>query len=59
MGDICLETGDQKQALKPYVLAMDIFDLVFEDEPVLLEQKRQEFRQVAQLFRLRGQELPV
>lgn len=59
MGDICLETGDQKQALKHYVLAMDIFDLVFEDEPILLEEKRQEFRQVAQLFRLRGQELPV
>ena len=59
MGNVCLVMGDLPLAKMHYAKAMDIFELVFEDEQALLEEKRQELRQVTQLFCQKGQKLLV
>lgn len=47
LGGISLVQGNVQQANVHLNKAMAIFEIVFEDEPVLLEQKRQEMEQMA------------
>ena len=59
MGSICVVKGDAAQAQLHHQRAMAIFEVVFEDEPVLLEQKRQEIGQAALIGRQKNQKLLV
>ena len=59
MGSICVVKGDTAQAHLHHQRAMAIYELVFEDEPALLEQKRQEIRQAAVIGRQKIQKLLV
>ena len=47
LGTISLVQGNVQQANVHLNKAMEIFEMVFEDEPVLLEQKRQELENMA------------
>ena len=57
LGGISLVQGDEQQANTHFQKAMQIYQLVFEDEPVLLEQKRQEIGQMALKGRTLNQKL--
>ena len=59
MGSICVIRGDLTQAELHLARAMAVFEMVLEDEPVLLEQKRWEIDQAAQIGRLQNQKLLV
>ena len=59
MGSICVVKGDATQAQLHHQRAMAIFELVFEDEPVLLEEKRKEIGQAALVSRQKDQKLLV
>lgn len=59
MGSICVVKGDAAQAQLHHQRAMAIFEMVFEDEPALLEQKRQEIGQAALVSRQKNQKLLV
>ena len=59
MGSICVVKGDATQAQFHHQRAMAIFEMVFEDEPTLLEQKRQEIGQAALVSRQKNQKLLV
>ena len=59
MGSICVVKGDTAQAQLHHQRAMAIFEMVFEDEPTLLEQKRQEIGQAALIGRQKKQKLLV
>lgn len=59
MGSICVVKGDTAQAQLHHRRAMAIFEMVFEDEPALLEQKRQEIGQAALVSRQKNQKLLV
>jgi len=59
MGSICVVNGDAAQAQLHHQRAMAIFEMVFEDEPTLLEQKRQEIGQAALVSRQKNQKLLV
>lgn len=59
MGSICVVKGDAAQAQLHHQRAMAIFEMVFEDEPTLLEQKRQEIGQAALISRQKNQKLLV
>lgn len=59
MGSICVVKGDAAQAQLHHQRAMAIFEMIFEDEPALLEQKRQEIGQVALVSRQKNQKLLV
>jgi len=59
MGSICVVKGDTAQAQLHHQRAMAIFEMVFEDEPALLEQKRQEIGQAALVSRQKNQKLLV
>ena len=47
LGSICVMQGDTQQAKDYLQAAMEIFEICYEDEPQLLEQKRQEVRGIA------------
>ncbi len=47
MGSVCVVKGDAAQAQFHHQRAMTIFEMVFEDEPILLEQKRKELEHVS------------
>ena len=47
LGGISLAQGEEEQANTHFQKAMEIYQLVFEDEPLLLEQKRKEIGQMA------------
>jgi hypothetical protein len=51
--------GDAAQAQLHHQRAMAIFEVVFEDEPALLEQKRQEIGQAVLVSRQNNQKLLV
>lgn len=55
MGDICTVKGEAAQAQVHYQRAMAVFELVFEDEPELLEEKRREIGQAVLVLRQRNQ----
>jgi hypothetical protein len=57
MGSICVITGDVAQAQLHNQQAMEIFEMVFEDEPALLEEKRREIGQAAFAARQKNQKL--
>jgi tetratricopeptide (TPR) repeat protein len=59
MGSVCVVKGDAAQAQLHHQRAMAIFEMVFEDEPTLLEQKRQEIGQAALVGRQKNQKLLV
>ena len=59
MGSISVVKGDTAQAQLHHQRAMAIFEMVFEDEPTLLEQKRQEIGQTALASRQKKQKLLV
>ena len=59
MGSICVVKGDAAQAQLHHQRAMAIFEVVFEDEPVLLEEKRKEIGQAAIVSRQKNQKLLV
>lgn len=59
MGSICVIKGDAAQAQLHHQRAMAIFETVFEDEPVLLEQKRQEIGKATLVSRQKNQKLLV
>ena len=59
MGSVCVVKGDAAQAQLHHQKAMAIFELVFEDEPALLEQKRQEIGQTVLASRQKKQKLLV
>jgi len=58
MGSICVIKGDGVQAQVHLQQAMAIYELVFEDEPELLEQKRQEISQAILISRQKKKQLP-
>ena len=47
MGSVCIVLGDLSQAQIHHQKAMAIFEIAYEDDPLLLEQKRQEIGQAA------------
>lgn len=47
MGNVCSVNGDTARTLFHYQTAMEIYEMVLENEPALLEQKRQEIGQAA------------
>ena len=57
LGGISLAQGDEPQANTHFQKAMQIYQLVFEDEPLLLEQKRREIGQMALKGRTLNQKL--
>ena len=57
MGSVCLVMGDAAQAQLHHQRAMAIFEVVFEDEPTLLEEKRKEIGQAALVSRQKNQKL--
>lgn len=59
MGSICVVKGDAAQAQLHHQRAMAIFEMVLEDEPALLEQKRQEIGQAVLVSRQKNQKLLV
>ena len=59
MGSACVVKGDAVQAQLHHRRAMAIFEMVFEDEPVLLEEKRKEIGQAAFASRQKNQKLLV
>ena len=59
LGSICVVKGDAAQAQLHHQRAMAIFEMVFEDEPTLLEQKRQEIGQAVLISRQKNQKLLV
>ena len=59
MGSVCLVMGDAAQAQLHHQRAMAIFEVVFEDEPTLLEEKRKEIGQAALVSRQKNQKLLV
>ena len=59
MGSVCVVKGDAAQAQLHHQRAMAIFEVVFEDEPVLLEEKRKEIGQAALVSRQENQKLLV
>ena len=59
MGSICVVKGDAAQAQLHHQRAMAIFEVVFEDEPTLLEEKRKEIGQAALVSRQKNQKLLV
>ena len=59
MGSVCVVKGDAAQAQLHHQRAMAIFEVVFEDEPALLEQKRQEIGQAVLVSRQKNQKLLV
>ena len=59
MGSVCVVKGDAAQAKLHHQRAMAIFEGVFEDEPALLEQKRQEIGQAVLVSRQKNQKLLV
>ena len=59
MGSICTVRGEAAQAQLHHQRAMAIFEVVFEDEPALLEEKRREIGQAALVSRQRNQKLLV
>ena len=59
MGSICTVRGEAAQAQVHHQRAMAIFEMVFEDEPALLEEKRREIGQAALVSRQRNQKLLV
>ena len=59
MGSVCVVMGDAAQAQLHHQRAMAIFEMVFEDEPSLLEQKQQEIGQAALIGRRKNQKLLV
>ena len=59
MGSICVVKGDAAQAQLHHQRAMTIFEMVYEDEPALLEQKRQEIGKATLVSRQKNQKLLV
>ena len=59
MGSVCVVKGDAAQAHLHHQRAMAIFEVVFEDEPTLLEEKRKEVGQAALVSRQKNQKLLV
>ena len=59
MGSICVMKGDLTQAQLHHARAMAVFEMVLEDEPELLEQKRREIEQAEQICRQQNQKLLV
>lgn len=59
MGSVCVVMGDAAQAQLHHQRAMAIFEVVFEDEPTLLEEKRKEIGQAALVSRQKNQKLLV
>ena len=59
MGSACVVKGDAAQAQLHHQRAMAIFEVVFEDEPVLLEEKRKEIGQATLVSRQKNQKLLV
>ena len=59
MGNVCIVIGDTAQAQLHLCRAMEIFELVFEDEPALLEEKRQEIEESAPVSNRKDQMLLV
>lgn len=59
MGSVCVVKGDAAQAHLHHQRAMAIFEVVFEDEPTLLEEKRKEIGQAALVSRQKNQKLLV
>ena len=59
MGSVCVVKGDAAQAQLHHQRAMAIFEVVFEDEPALLEEKRKEIGQAALVGRQKNQKLLV
>ena len=59
MGSVCVVKGDAVQAQLHHQRAMAIFEVVFEDEPTLLEEKRKEIGQTALVSRQKNQKLLV
>ena len=59
MGRVCVVKGDAAQAQLHHQRAMAIFEVVFEDEPVLLEEKRKQIGQAALVSRQENQKLLV
>ena len=59
MGSICTVKGEAAQAQVHHQRAMAIFEMVFEDEPALLEEKRREIGQAALISRQKNQKLLV
>ncbi len=57
MGSICVVTGDVAKAQLHNQRAMEIFEMVFEDEPALLEEKRREIGRAAFAARQKNQKL--
>lgn len=57
LGGISLVQGDEQQANTHFQKAMQIYQMVFEDEPLLLEQKRREIGQMALEGRTLNQKL--
>lgn len=57
MGSICVVKGDAAQAQLHHQRAMTIFEMVFEDEPALLEQKRQEIGKATLVSKQKNQKL--
>ena len=51
--------GDLTQAQLHHARAMAVFEMVLEDEPELLEQKRREIEQAEQICRQQNQKLLV
>ena len=59
MGSICTVRGEATQAQLHHQRAMAIFEMVYEDEPALLEEKRREIGQAALVSRQKNQKLLV
>ena len=59
MGSVCVVKGDAAQAQLHHQRAMAIFEVVFEDEPVLLEEKCKEIGQATLVSRQKNQKLLV
>ena len=59
MGSVCVVKGDAAQAQLHHQRAMAIFEVVFEDEPALLEEKRREIGQAVLMLRQKNQKLLV
>lgn len=59
MGSVCVVKGEAAQAQLHHQRAMAIFEVVFEDEPALLEEKRREIGQAAIVSRQKNQKLLV
>ena len=59
MGSICVVKGDAVQAQLHHQRAMAIFEMVLEEEPALLKEKRREIGQAALISRQKNQKLLV